>query len=309
MDGLAINLRPQIASLRQQTLKTSIGCVGVGLHTGQRVNLRLRPASIHTGIVFRRTDLGRDIPARFDRVADARLSTAVVHPEDPAARVGTIEHLMAALAGTALDNVLIELDGPEVPILDGSASPFVFLIDCAGLIEQDAPRRSIEILRRVRIADGDAWVELAPPDGARDGLEMTLSIDFAAPAIGQQSISLHLTPESFRHQLSRARTFALARDVEQLRAAGLARGGSLENAVVVDGDRIINPCGLRMDREFVRHKLLDAVGDLALLGSAIHGRFTAHRSGHALNNRLLRTLMAEGSTWRYADTEQIPFAA
>ncbi|HSU05223.1 MAG TPA: UDP-3-O-acyl-N-acetylglucosamine deacetylase [Acetobacteraceae bacterium] len=306
MDGLPIDaLRP--ARICQQTLKSSIGCVGVGLHTGLRVAVTLRPAVAGHGIVFRRTDLGREIPARFDRVVEARLSTAVVHPHDPAARVGTIEHVMAALAGTGIDNVLVELDGPELPILDGSSSPFVFLIDCAGIAEQDAPRPVIEMLRRVRVADGDAWVELRP--AAADGFHMELSIDFAATAIGRQSVSLRLTPESFRHQLCRARTFALAEEIEQLRAAGLARGGSLKNAVVVDRDRILNPGGLRMADEFARHKLLDAVGDLALLGAGIRGRFRAHRSGHALNNRLLRALTDEPSSWRFASAEALSAAA
>ncbi|MGH7152905.1 MAG: UDP-3-O-acyl-N-acetylglucosamine deacetylase, partial [Acetobacteraceae bacterium] len=258
----------------------------------------LRPAPVGHGVVFRRTDLGCDIPARYDYVADGRLATALVHPDNAAARIGTIEHLMAALAGVGIDNVLVELSGPELPILDGSASPYVFLIDCAGSVQQDAPRSAIEIMRPIRVSHGDAFVELRPAAAAARTLDMSLSIDFAAGAIGRQSVSLSLTPESFRHQLCRARTFALAEEVEALRAAGLARGGSLDNAVVVEDDRILNPGGLRMGDEFVRHKLLDAVGDLALAGASLIGRFTAHRSGHALNNRLLRAMFADPTTWR-----------
>jgi UDP-3-O-[3-hydroxymyristoyl] N-acetylglucosamine deacetylase len=190
-----------------------------------------------------------------------------------------------------------------VPILDGSASPYVFLIECAGIAGQTLPRRRIEVLGPVRVSAGEAWAELLPPDHPGCGLDMTLSIDFAAEAIGRQAVSICLSPESFRHQLCRARTFALAEEVEALRAAGLARGGSLENAVVVDGGRILNPGGLRMKDEFARHKLLDAVGDLALAGAALDGRFIAHRSGHALNNRLLHALFADPGAWREAEVE------
>lgn len=298
MDGLPLGLTAQATTGRQQTLKAAIGCIGVGLHSGRRVSLTLRPAPVGHGVVFRRTDLGRDIAARFDRVAEGRLATDLVHSDDPNVRIGTVEHLMAALAGCGVDNVLVELNGPELPILDGSASPYVFLIDCAGTVEQDELRPVIEVLRRVRVSEGAAFVELRPSSGHEPALEMTLSIEFAAAAIGRQSVSLRLTPGTFRQQLCRARTFALASEVEQLRAAGLAQGGSLENAVVVDDDRVLNPGGLRMVDEFARHKLLDAVGDLALAGAAISGRFRAHRSGHALNNRLLRTLLTDRTAWR-----------
>jgi UDP-3-O-[3-hydroxymyristoyl] N-acetylglucosamine deacetylase len=218
---------------------------------------------------------------------------------------------MAALAGARIDNALIELDGPEVPILDGSAAPFLFLLDCAGAVEQGVPRTVIEIRRPVRVTDGEAFAELRPlPPAARAAapvLEMELSIDFTAPAIGQQECALRLTADTFRHRLARARTFTLMQDVEQLRAAGLALGGSLDNAVVVDGDRVLNPGGLRMENEFASHKLLDAVGDLALAGAALHGRFVAHRPGHTLNNQLLRALFADPAAWRGVATE--PLAA
>jgi UDP-3-O-[3-hydroxymyristoyl] N-acetylglucosamine deacetylase len=275
----------------QRTLKAPIGCVGVGVHTGQRVQLRLVPAGVGHGVVFRRTDLGIDIPARFDRVVDTRLCTVLAHAENPAARVGTVEHLMAALFGSGIDNVLVEVDGPELPILDGSANPYVFLIDCAGTVAQDAPRATIAVRRTVRVADGAAWAELRPLPVR--GFEMAMSIAFAAEAIGSQALSLRLTPDSFRREIAAARTFAMAADIERLRESGLARGGSLDNAVVVDGAKVLNPAGLRCPDEFVRHKMLDAVGDLALAGAAIQGRFVGSRSGHALNNKLLRALFAE----------------
>jgi UDP-3-O-[3-hydroxymyristoyl] N-acetylglucosamine deacetylase len=293
----------------QSTLKTSIDCVGIGLHSGRRVQMALRPASVNHGIVFRRTDLGRDIPARFDLVADTRLATVLGDPADPSVRVGTVEHVMAALSGCGIDNVLIEVDGPEVPVLDGSAAHLVFLIDCAGIETQVAPRRTIEVRRPVRVSDRNAFAELRPARPSRDGLHLAMSIVFAAPAIGRQELSVQLTPESFRRDLSRARTFALAEDIDRLRAAGMAQGGSLDNAVVVDAARVLNPGGLRMEDEFVRHKLLDAVGDLALAGAPLRGSFVAHRSGHGLNNRLLRALMADASAWRMVDEAPVLVAA
>ncbi len=309
MDGLALSLSPQSAVACQHTLKAAISCVGVGLHSGQRVRLSLRPLDVDQGIIFRRVDLGVDIPARFEFVQETRLATGLAHPDHPQAHIGTIEHLMAALAGLGVDNLLIELDGPEVPILDGSASPYVFLIDCAGLAAQDAPRPEIEILRPVRVTEGEAFIELRPASAFNAGLEMSLSIDFPATAIGRQKVSLRLTAENFRHQLCRSRTFALAEEVAAIQAAGLGRGGNLENAVVVDGDRVLNPGGLRMADEFVRHKLLDAVGDLALAGAPIRGRFTAHRSGHMLNNRLLHALFADPAAWRRSMPESLSVAA
>jgi UDP-3-O-[3-hydroxymyristoyl] N-acetylglucosamine deacetylase len=229
------------------------------------------------------------------------------HASDRSARVGTVEHLMAALSGTGIDNVLVEVDGPELPILDGSAKPYVFLIDCAGTIEQDAPRQAIEVRRTVRVSDGAAWAELRPL--AAPGLEMAMSIAFPAPAIGSQALSLRLTPDSFRRELADARTFAMAADIERLRESGLARGGSLDNAVVVDGAKVLNPAGLRRPDEFVRHKLLDAVGDLALAGGPLHGRFVASRSGHTLNNKLLRALFAEPGAAREIGAEALSEAA
>jgi UDP-3-O-[3-hydroxymyristoyl] N-acetylglucosamine deacetylase len=302
MDGLPQTQDTEIGWC-QQTLKAAIGCVGVGLHSGQRVSLTFRPAPADHGIVFRRTDLGADIPARFDRVVETRLSTVLANN---GARIGTVEHVMAALAGCGIDNVVVEVDGPEPPILDGAAGQFVFLLDCAGTVAQDAPRSTIEIRRPVRVSDGDAFVELRP---ARTGFEMALSIDFTAPAIGRQALSLRLTPESFRQELARARTFTLAEEIDELRAAGLAKGGSLENAIVIDQARVLNPAGLRLPDEFVRHKLLDAVGDLALIGAPLRGRLIAHRSGHTLNNRLLRTLFADRTAWREITPAPLSVAA
>lgn len=290
-----------IGRASRRTLKTAIGCVGVGLHSGRRVNMTLRPAAAGTGILFRRTDLGIDIPARFDRVADTRLCTALVAEDAPEARIGTVEHVMAALAGTGITDAIVELDGAEVPILDGSAAPFVFLIDCAGTVALALPAPVLEVLRTVRVEEGEAFAEFLP--AGTPGFEAALTIDFPSTAIGRQQVSLRLTPASFRAGLADARTFTLAEDIARLRAAGLAQGGSLANAVVVDGPLVLNPGGLRRPDEFVRHKLLDVVGDLALCGAAISGRFVGHRSGHALNNRLLRALFADPAAWRLSEGE------
>ncbi len=290
----------------QRTLRSAISCVGVGLHGGRRVALTLRPAPADSGIVVRRTDLrtpganpagGVDIPARFDHVLDSRLCTVLGLPGHPEARVGTVEHVMAALAGCGVHNAVLEVDGPEMPILDGSARDFVFLIDCAGTVEQESPVEAIEIMRPVRVSDGESYAELRPNP---HGFDMAVSIAFDAAAIGRQALTLRLCPAVFRNRLARARTFTLASEVAHLRDAGLALGGSLDNAVVVDGATVLNPAGLRMPDEFVRHKMLDAVGDLALAGSVLRGRYVAHRPGHALNNRLLRALFADTANWRAA---------
>lgn len=299
-----------ITPWRQRTLKAAIDCTGIGVHSGRKVQLVIRPAEPDHGIVFRRSDLRRDIAARYDNVVDTRLCTIL---GDAAMQVGTVEHLMAALAAQCIDNALIEVNGEEVPILDGSAAPFMFLLDCAGSAEQDAPRQVIEVRRTVRVAAGDAWAELRPMGplarAERPVLELDVSIDFAAGAIGQQSASLRLRADSFREQVAAARTFAQMQDVAALQEAGLARGGSLENAVVVDGDAVINPGGLRMANEFASHKLVDAIGDLALAGAPLHGRFVAHRTGHNLNNALLRALFAEPDAWRLADAGPLIEAA
>jgi len=279
------------------TLKAAIGCVGRGLHSGGEVRLNLRPAPAGAGILFHRTDLGVTIPARYDRVTDTRLCTVISLPGRPEARVGTIEHLMAALSARRIDDLVIEVDAPELPILDGSAAPFLFLIESAGITEHGGARETLEILRPVRVAQGKAFAELRPNQGS-SGLDLSLAIEFDAAAIGRQALSLSLTPENFARELAPARTFTMAAEIESLRQAGLARGGSLANAIVVDGNRIMNPEGLRWSDEFVRHKLLDVVGDLALAGAAISGRFIGHRTGHALNNLLLRELFSDATNYQ-----------
>ncbi len=296
----------------QRTLKSRIPCVGIGLHSGRRVSLTLLPAPADRGIVFRRTDLNRDIPALYHRVVDTQLCTVI---GEGSARVGTVEHLMAALAGAGIDNAIVELDGPEVPIMDGSAAPFSFLLECAGIAVLDAPRKTVEILQPVRVTDGDAFAELRPFDAlpGRAGrpaiptLDLDVAIDFPDAAIGRQSMTLRLSPENFREAVAPARTFGRLSDVEKLHAMGLAKGGSLDNAVVVDGGKVLNPGGLRMENEFVAHKLLDAMGDLALAGVALHGRYIANRPGHGLTNKLLRALFARQAAW--ADITPMPLAA
>ena len=282
----------------QATLQRRVACEGVGLHGGAVVRLALAPAPVGNGVVFRRTDLGASIPARFDAVEDTRLCTVLACARDPSVRVGTTEHLMAALAASSIDNVVVEIDGPELPIMDGSAAPFLALIARAGVARQAARRRAIEVRRTVRVEDGEGYVQLSP--GA--GFSLAVSIDFEAAAIGRQSLSLRqLDRERFKAELADCRTFTMAGDIERLRAAGFARGGSLENAVVVDGASVLNPGGLRRRDEFVRHKMLDAVGDLALAGHPIRGQFTGHRCGHGLNNRLLRRLFDDAANWRLVD--------
>jgi UDP-3-O-[3-hydroxymyristoyl] N-acetylglucosamine deacetylase len=305
MDGMT-DLNLAVRAVRQHSLKTGISCVGVALHSGRRTRLSLLPAAPDTGIVFRRTDLGVEFRASYDAVADSRLCTQLTDPQHGHASVRTVEHVMAALAGTGIDNAIVAVDGPEIPALDGSAAQFVFLIDCAGRVQQSAPRQAIEILRPVRVEQGEAYAELRP--GAAT-LDLSLSIDFPAAAIGRQALCLSLTEQGFRGVLAHARTFAMLSEIEAMQAAGLALGGSLRNAVVVDGARVVNPEGLRAPDEFVRHKMLDAVGDLALAGAPIHGRFVAHRTGHALNNKLLRALFADTSAWRKLSLEPAGWSA
>ena len=281
---------------RQRTLRQSIACTGHGLHSGAKVKLSLHPAPADHGIVFRRIDVPAakaEVPARWDSVADTRMCTSLANAAGTV--VGTVEHLVAALAGYAVDNCLVELDGPEVPIMDGSAEPFAFLIECVGLVDQDAPRRAIEILRVVKNGDDRHYATLAPAAGTN----LSFEIDFENAVVARQRLSLNLRDGTFREELARARTFGFAHEVEQLRRMGLARGGSLDNAVVIAEDRILNREGLRFPDEFVRHKLLDALGDLYLAGGPILGRFHGHRAGHALNNQLLRALFANQANWRW----------
>jgi len=278
----------------QRTLRESIHCRGVGLHSGAKISLSLHPAAPGTGIVFRRIDpagAGAEIRAGWQNAVASALCTTITNGEGIA--VATIEHLMAAFAGLEIDNVLVELDGAEVPIMDGSAAPFVFLLECAGIVEQDAPRRAIRILKPVSAVGRDKTATLFPDDG----FSISFEIDFASRAISRQDISLVFDAETFKSEVSEARTFGFLHEVEQMRAAGLARGGSLANAVVVDEDRVLNEEGLRFSDEFVRHKVLDSLGDLYLAGAPIIGHFRGVRSGHDLNRRLLEALFADASAW------------
>ena len=287
-------------SAQQKTLKSSIHCSGVGLHSGDKISMFLHPADIDTGIVFRRMDIrgkNAEVAAHFANVNDTRLCTSLAN--ESGVGVGTVEHLMAALAGCEIDNAEIELSGPEVPIMDGSAEPFVFLIECAGVLEQDAPRRAVRILKPVVAHIGDAVAKLMPADD----FSIKLAIDFDNPTIGEQAFERGIGPGVFKSEISRARTFGFLEDVEALRKAGLALGGSLENAVVVSGDRILNDGGLRYQDEFVRHKALDCIGDLYLAGGPILGLFTGHRVGHSVNNLLLRTVFADSEAWCYSAAE------
>ncbi|MBM3559406.1 MAG: UDP-3-O-acyl-N-acetylglucosamine deacetylase [Alphaproteobacteria bacterium] len=291
---------------RQQTLRHAISCSGTGLHSGATVHMTLAPASTDSGIVFRRVDLGENappIPATIDNVIDDRLCTTIGFRGGPS--VVTIEHLMAALRGTGIDNVEIAIDGPEVPVMDGSAAPFVFLLECAGLVAQLASRRAIEVLRPVGVAKDGAEASLTPGLNFSAGCE----IDFASRAIGRQSLTVSLVNGTFKSDIARARTFGFAHEVDRLRAAGLARGGSLDNAVVVAGDRVLNDDGLRWTDEFVRHKILDSIGDLYLAGAPIIGRFHGRRSGHALNHLLVRTLLADRGAWRWTTESSVEIAA
>ena len=269
---------------------------GVGLHTGSHVRVAVRPAPVDAGVVFVRTDVhDRDnrVPVKPDAVCQTQLGTVINNAAD--VRVSTIEHLMAALAALAIDNCVVELDGPEVPIMDGSSEPFIQILDRAGRRKQEAARRYIEILAPVVVEEqGGKWASLSPSDR----FEVAFEIAFDSKAIGRQRVDLTLDEESFRAELSNCRTFGFVRDVEALRAIGLARGGSMENAVVIDGDRVLNPEGLRRPDEFVRHKALDAVGDLYVLGAPIIGRFEGVLAGHGLNNAVVRALIANPAAWR-----------
>jgi len=289
--------------IRQRTLATAIACDGIGLHSGRAVSLRLLPAPPGSGIVFRRIDAGVEIAALWRNAIDAPLCTTLTNGEG--VEVRTIEHLMAALAGSGVDNAIVELDGPEAPAMDGSAAPFMALIDRAGTVTQDRPRRAIKVLKPVRIARDGATVALLPDHG----FSMSFEIDFDNPVIRQQDMSVVFEPHTFRGELSRARSFCLLDEVERLQAAGLARGGSLDNAVVVSGDRVLNEGGLRFADEFVRHKLLDAFGDLYLAGGPIIGHFRGARSGHAHTRQLLAALFSDAEAWcatTLADAEALP---
>ncbi|MCE2509950.1 MAG: UDP-3-O-acyl-N-acetylglucosamine deacetylase [Alphaproteobacteria bacterium] len=287
----------------QKTLRSEIACTGTGLHSGAHVTMTIRPAEPDTGIVFRRTDIagkGAELAARWDNVVDTVMGTTIGNADK--VRVATIEHLMAALYGCEIDNAIIEVTGPEVPAMDGSAAPFVFLIECAGIQQQDAPRMAIEILKPVLVKDGERSAALMPAPV----FSIECEIDFDRAAISRQSCRFHLSNGTFKSDICRARTFGFEEEVSQLRAAGLARGGSLKNAIVVscDGDKVLNEEGLRYEDEFVRHKALDCIGDLYLAGTPIRGLYRGLYSGHTLNNQLLHKLFKERDAFRRVPAEE-----
>lgn len=283
--------------IKQRTLKNTIRATGIGLHTGDKIQMTLRPAPADTGIVFRRVDLPvpADIPARALNVNDTRLCTTLAHG---GAKIATVEHLMSAFAGLGIDNAFVDVTGPEIPIMDGSAAPFVFLLQSAGIAEGQAAKTYVRVKKTVEARDGDKWARFTP----YNGFKLDFSIDFRHPAVNQshQRATVDFAHTSYVKEVSRARTFGFMRDVESLRAQGLALGGSLDNAIVMDEFRIINGDGLRYPDEFVKHKLLDAIGDLYLLGHPLIGAYSAHKSGHALNNQLVRALLADVNAWERA---------
>jgi UDP-3-O-[3-hydroxymyristoyl] N-acetylglucosamine deacetylase len=292
--------------IKQRSIKTLVRATGVGLHSGQKVEITLRPAPPDTGIFFRRIDLPEPVSFRVGPhlVSDTRLCSAL---EWEGARVATVEHLMSALAGLGIDNLYIDIDASEVPILDGSAAPFVFLIQSAGIEEQAAPRRFIRLKRKVRVEDGDKWAEIAPYEGFR----IAFRIDFEHPVLQKsgKEISIDFSETSYIKEISRARTFGFMQEVEYLRANGLALGGTLDNAIVMDEFRVLNADGLRYADEFVKHKVLDAVGDFYLAGYPLLGAISAYKSGHGLNNRLLCAVVDDATAWEWAvftDTRDTP---
>ena len=288
--------------LKQRTLQKKVSATGVGLHNGEKVKLTLLPGAIDTGIVFRRTDLPGmpEIPATPDAVSDTRMCSAL---EKNGARVATVEHLMSALAGLGVDNVIVELDASEIPIMDGSAGPFIFLLQSAGIVEQAAAKKFMRIKKNVEIIEQDKWAKFEP----YHGFKMDFTIDFAHPVFEESAnnVKIDFADNSYIAEISRARTFGFMHEVEYLRANGLARGGSLDNAIVLDEFRVLNSDGLRYEDEFAKHKVLDAIGDLYMLGHPLLGAFTAYKSGHGLNNKLIRALLADADAWEYVTFNDI----
>lgn len=286
--------------IRQRTLNNIIRATGVGLHTGEKVYLTLHPAPVNTGIIFRRTDLDPvvEILAKAENVGETTLSTTLMNGD---VRVSTVEHLLSAMAGLGIDNVIIDVTAPEVPIMDGSAGPFVFLLQSAGIKEQEEPKQFIRIKRPVTVTSGDKVASFKP----FDGFKVSFSIDFDHPAFHNRTLKAEVDfcSTSFVKEVSRARTFGFMHEIEYLRSQGLARGGSMDNAIVVDEYRVLNEDGLRYEDEFVKHKILDAIGDLYLLGNSLIGEFVAHKSGHGLNNALLRELISQKDAWEVVTFE------
>ena len=294
--------------LRQRTLKTAIRATGVGLHNGEKVYMTLRPAAENAGITFRRVDLDEpvDVPADPKLVGETTLGTTLVKD---GVKVATVEHLMSALAGLGIDNLNVDLSAAEIPIMDGSAGPFVFLLQSAGIEEQNAAKKFIRIRKKVRVEEGDKWAELTP----FNGFKVNFEIAFNHPVFNKlsQSASIDFSSTSFLKEVSRARTFCFLRDVEALRANNLTLGGSMDNAIVLDDYRILNEDGLRYANEFVLHKILDAIGDVYLLGHTLIGEFSAYKSGHDLNNKLLRATLEDATAWEevtYSDPKKAPIS-
>lgn len=280
--------------LRQRTLKNTIRATGVGLHSGKKVVMVLRPAPVNTGVVFYRTDLPEPVAVAANalNVRDTDLGTTIVKGTT---KVATVEHLLSALAGLGIDNVFVDLSAPEVPIMDGSAGPFVFLLQSAGIEEQSAAKRFVRVLKTIRVEDGDKWAQIQP----YDGFKINFEIEFNHPVFKKhsQSATLEFSTTAFLKEISRARTFGFMRDIEYMRSRNLALGGTMDNAIVLDDYRIMNEDGLRYEDEFVKHKILDAIGDLYLVGCCLIGEYTGYKSGHGLNNQLLRALIADRSSW------------
>ncbi len=296
-----MNTGHQIEVVRQRTLKTSIHCSGIGLHSGAKVTMVLRPAPAGTGIRFLRSDIagGPEIEALWSNAIETPLCTSIANGDG--VRVATIEHLMSALYGCGIDTAIVEIEGPEVPAMDGSAGPFVFLIECAGTVEQTAPRRALRVLKRVAVQEPERSVSLSPGGG----LSIDFEIDFDSRAVAHQQWYYAFGPASYKREVARARAFGFLEDVDRLRAMGLALGGSLDNAVIIDGDRILNEGGLRFANEFVRHKVLDMVGDLYLVGGPIVAHARSVRGGHTLTLRVLRALFADREAWCWVDAGDI----
>lgn len=294
--------------LRQRTIKTAIRATGVGLHTGEKVYMTLRPAAVNAGITFRRVDLDQPVDIKADPklVGETMLGTTLIKD---GVKVATVEHLMSALAGLGIDNLMVDLSAPEVPIMDGSAAPFVFLLQSAGIEEQQAAKKFIRIKKKIRVEDDDKWAELTP----FNGFKVNFEISFNHPVFNKLSrdASIDFSSTSFLKEVSRARTFCFLRDVETLREHNLTLGGSMDNAIVLDDYRILNEDGLRYSNEFVVHKILDAIGDVYLLGHSLVGEFSAHKSGHELNNKLLRALLDDASAWEevtFEDSRKAPIS-
>jgi UDP-3-O-[3-hydroxymyristoyl] N-acetylglucosamine deacetylase len=288
---------------KQQTLKTPIHCSGTGVHTGLHVSMLLKPAPVNTGIVFKRIDIAgkqTEIPATWDHVVDSRLCTVI--GADNGVKIATIEHLLAAFYGCGVDNAIIEIDGPEVPIMDGSAAPFVFLIDCAGLTQQNATRRAIKINKPISAKNGQSQAILTPSDS----FYVHYDLHYEHAPITKQSLDVLVHQEIFKTDIARARSFGFLQDVDKLRAAGFALGSSFDNALVISDNKIMNEDGLRYCDELVRHKILDCIGDLYLAGAPIIGHFSGYRSGHSLNFEVLKTLFEHTSSWEYTEAQPIP---